>query len=146
MYIPFKEEIKSFVITAFQGKDLKDKLLRIGSLVLVSGLFFLFLITLMVRIGIFGSIPSPGQIKSIKNPVSSVLFDDENRLLGKYFIENRTNVNYSAISPHLIQALIATEDRRFYDHHGIDLRSWGRVLFKTVILSDESSGGGSTIS
>ncbi|MDZ4706916.1 MAG: transglycosylase domain-containing protein [Saprospiraceae bacterium] len=146
MYIPFKEEIRSFVISAFQGRDLKDKLLRIGSLVLVSGLFFLFLITLLVRIGIFGPIPSPSQIKSIKNPVSSVLFDDENRLLGKYFIENRTNVNYSAISPHLIEALIATEDRRFYEHHGIDLRSWGRVLFKTVLMSDESSGGGSTIS
>lgn len=146
MYIPFKEEIRSFVKSAFQGKDLKDKILRIGSLVLVTGSFFLFLLTLMVRIGIFGAIPAPGQIKSIKNPVSSVLFDDENRLLGKYFIENRTNINYSAISPFLIQALIATEDRRYYKHHGIDLRSWARVLFKTLLLSDESSGGGSTIS
>lgn len=146
MYIPFKEEIRSFVTTAFEGKHLRDRIFRIGSLIMVTGLFFLFLITLMVRLGIFGAIPAPGQIKSIKNPISSVLFDDENRLLGKYFIENRTNVNYSAISPHLIQALIATEDRRFYEHHGIDLRSWGRVLFKTLLLSDESSGGGSTIS
>lgn len=146
MYIPFKEEIKSFAASAFQGKDLKDKILRIGSLILVTGTLFVFLITLMVRIGIFGAIPAPSQIKSIKNPVSSVLFDDENRLLGKYFIENRTNVNFSAISPHLIHALIATEDRRFYQHHGIDLRSWARVLFKTLLMSKESSGGGSTIS
>jgi len=146
MNIPFKEEIRSFIGTTFQGQDLKDKVLRIISLILVLGLFFLFLMTLMVRIGLFGSIPAPSQIKSIKNPVSSVLFDDENRLLGKYFIENRTNVNFSAISPHLIQALIATEDRRFYKHHGIDLKSWGRVFFKTMLLSNESSGGGSTIS
>lgn len=146
MNLLFKEEIKSFIASAFAGEDLKSKILRIGSLILVTGLFFLFFLILLVRIGVFGSIPAPSQIKSIKNPVSSVLFDDENRLLGKYFIENRTNVNYSAISPFLIQALIATEDKRFYEHHGIDVRSWARVLVKSLLLSRESSGGGSTIS
>ena len=72
--------------------------------------------------------------------------DDNGKSFGKYFIENRTNVNYNSISPHIIQALIATEDQRFYQHHGIDIRSWARVLFKSILLSDQSSGGGSTIS
>ncbi len=146
MKIPFKEEIKSFVKAAFEADHTWEKVLRLMALFFVAGLFSIFFLSFLVRIGLFGSIPGTGELKQINNPVSSVLLDDENRLLGKYFIENRTNVNYKAIAPHVIQALVATEDERFYKHQGIDLRSWARVIVKSILLMDQSSGGGSTIS
>lgn len=142
----FLQYIKSFIATAFGADTLLQKILRVGSLIVIGILFFVFLFSAGVRFGLFGSMPSVHSIKSIKNPISSVLLDDQGKLLGKYFIENRTNVNYSSISPHIIQSLIATEDERFYTHHGIDMRSFIRVLVKSIILSDESAGGGSTIS
>jgi len=146
MNIPFGEEIRSFVKAAFEPASIWEKGLRICALIFVAGLFSFFFLSLLVRIGLFGSIPGTSELRLIKNPVSSVLLDDENRLLGKYFIENRTNVHYKAIAPHVIQALVATEDERFYRHHGIDLRSWARVLVKSFLLMDQSSGGGSTLS
>src|SRR5215471_21166689 len=60
--------------------------------------------------------------------------------MGKYYLEDRVNVNYKDISPYSIQALVATEDERFYDHSGIDPRSFARAIF---LLG--SQGGGSTI-
>ncbi len=140
------DTILKFIQSSYQGGDTWSKVLRVSTMVVILNLIMVLLISLAVRVGMFGSIPSVRHIKSIKNPVSSVLLDDDGRTLGKYFIENRTNVNYNSISPHIIKALIATEDRRFYKHHGIDMVSWGRVIIKTILLSDESSGGGSTIS
>jgi penicillin-binding protein 1A len=140
------ENIKSFIASIIQNTSTGNKILRISSLI---GLFFLtmiFLFTLFTRVGLFGSLPSTLIIKGIKNPISSVILDDNGKPLGKYFIENRTNVNFNSISPNIVQALIATEDQRFYKHHGIDMMSWGRVLIKSILLSHESSGGGSTIS
>ena len=138
--------IKSFFASAFQGTSTGNKILKISSLLSVFTLFVIFFLTLITRVGLFGTIPSVLLIKGIKNPISSVLLDDGGRPLGKYFIENRTNVNFSSISPNITKALIATEDQRFYSHHGIDMLSWGRVLIKSLLLSNESSGGGSTIS
>ncbi|MBK7372291.1 MAG: penicillin-binding protein [Saprospiraceae bacterium] len=138
--------IPRLIASSYKGLGTVEKIFRVGSLILILALFFIFIFTGMVRLGVFGSLPSIAEIKSIKNPVSSVLLDDNGKSFGKYFIENRTNVNYNSISPHIIQALIATEDQRFYQHHGIDIRSWARVLFKSILLSDQSSGGGSTIS
>lgn len=146
MKLGFLTTIKSFIVSSYKGLDFKTKLLRVSALILILVLLAIFSMSLLVRIGLFGSIPSTLAIKSIKNPISSVLLDDLGKPLGKYFIENRTNVNYSSISPDLIHALIATEDQRFYHHHGIDMRSWARVLFKSILLSDDASGGGSTIS
>ncbi|HEY9488524.1 MAG TPA: transglycosylase domain-containing protein, partial [Chryseosolibacter sp.] len=73
------------------------------------------------------------------------VYSADSVLLGRYFVQDRTEIKYEDISPHLIKALIATEDIRFYRHSGIDYRSLGRVLIKTILLQKESSGGGSTI-
>ena len=64
--------------------------------------------------------------------------------MGKYYRENRTNAYYNELSPYLIQALIATEDERFHQHSGVDIRATGRVI-KGVATGD-NQGGGSTIS
>ena len=89
--------------------------------------------------------PSRNELTSIRNAVASEVYSADSVLLGRYYIQDRTEIKYEDISPHLIKALVATEDIRFYDHNGIDFRSLGRVLVKTILLQNESSGGGSTI-
>jgi penicillin-binding protein 1A len=105
-------------------------------------LFFVFL----VWVGVFGRLPSKKELKHIQNYVASEVYGSEGVLLGKYYVENRTNVSLEEISPLAIQALVATEDARFFSHSGIDFRSTMRVLFKSILMGDEGSGGGSTIS
>lgn len=107
----------------------------------------IFLLISMARIGIFGGMPSNDELRHIKNPVGTeVIADDDKQILGRYYIENRTNVTYDSLPENLIHALISTEDIRYYEHSGIDWKSWARVLWKTIILGEKSSGGGSTIS
>jgi penicillin-binding protein 1A len=89
--------------------------------------------------------PSRKELTSIRNAVASEVYSADSVLLGRYFIQDRTEVKYEDISPALIDALIATEDIRFYKHNGIDYRSLGRVLVKSILLQNESAGGGSTI-
>jgi penicillin-binding protein 1A len=100
---------------------------------------------LLVYNGYFGRIPNENDIRNIKNIEASVVFDANGQTLGKFYIQDRTLVGLDKISPFLIKALVATEDKRFYSHHGIDFRSLLRVLVKSVLLQQSSSGGGSTI-
>ena len=103
-------------------------------------LFFFFL-----SIGWIGDMP---QFEDIENPHSlqaTEVISDDGEVLGYIGFENRSNVTYDQLSPNLVNALIATEDVRFYKHSGIDARSLFRVLFKTVLGRHGSSGGGSTI-
>jgi len=99
-----------------------------------------------VYTGLWGSLPNYEELKDIRNYEASELYSEDGELIGKYYIENRTNVNFAHISNNAINALIATEDVRFYEHKGIDKISLFRVFFKTVLLGDRSSGGGSTLS
>ncbi|MCC8173496.1 MAG: transglycosylase domain-containing protein [Odoribacter sp.] len=99
-----------------------------------------------VYAGLWGKIPDYAELKNIRNFEASELYSEDGELLGKYFYENRTNVQIDNISQDAINALIATEDVRFYEHKGIDKISLMRVIFKTLLLGDKSSGGGSTIS
>lgn len=96
--------------------------------------------------GCLGDLPSKEDLKKIQTYTASEVYSADSVLLGRYFIENRTNASFSEISPNIINALIATEDVRFYKHEGVDTRSILRVLFKTILLGDERAGGGSTIS
>ncbi len=106
---------------------------------------FFFILFSFVYIGIFGRIPIGAELKNIQNYLASEVYSADNVLLGKYYIQNRTNASYEDIPQYLIDALISTEDARFYRHNGIDKRSILRVLVKTILLQRESSGGGSTI-
>lgn len=89
--------------------------------------------------------PARKELSSIKNPLASEVYTADSVLIGRYFIQDRTQVKYEDISPLVIDALIATEDVRFFQHSGVDFVSLGRVLIKSILLQDESSGGGSTI-
>ncbi len=115
------------------------KLFLAGSILLV--LFFL-----AVYLGLTGHVPTSSQLHRIKNPQASEVLSAEGKLLGRYYVENRSNVRFEEISPNVVSALIATEDARFYEHRGIDEIALMRVLFKTILLQNRNAGGGSTLS
>lgn len=110
---------------------------------LVSLLSLAFFIS--VYFGAFGHLQSREELLNYKNAEASIVLSDDGELLGKFFSENRTNIQYSEIPQHLIDALIATEDVRFFRHGGYDLKSFFRVIVKTILLHDRNAGGGSTI-
>lgn len=95
--------------------------------------------------GYFGDLPTFEDLENPSNALASEVFSGDGELLGKYYFQNRTNIHYRELSPNLVNALKATEDIRFEQHSGIDIRGLMRVLFKTVILQQSGSGGGSTI-
>ena len=95
--------------------------------------------------GVFGELYSEEQLKEFKNETATIILSEENKIIGKYFSENRTNISYEKLPKHLINALVATEDARYFEHQGVDSRSLLRVLFKSILLNDKNAGGGSTI-
>lgn len=111
-----------------------------------AGFTFILGLIFLIWMGAFGEIPTKQDLKNIQNATASEVYSSDRKLLGKYFRENRVNVDLDEISDHFKNALVATEDARFFEHSGIDVRSWIRVFFKTILLQDLSSGGGSTIS
>ncbi len=104
------------------------------------GLGFVILFLLMLNWGWIGDMPD---IEDIENPTAlqaSQVYAQDGYLMGKYYIEDRINVYYKDISKHAINALVATEDKRFYDHSGIDAQGLARAFFYLG-----SQGGASTI-
>jgi len=108
-------------------------------------LLFCLILFILVYMGLFGSIPSKMALKERQHDQPSEVYSSDGVLLGRYFIHDKQEVSFDQVSEHVISALIATEDVRFYDHQGIDTRSMFRVLFKTMLLQQSSAGGGSTI-
>ncbi|MGB3840939.1 MAG: biosynthetic peptidoglycan transglycosylase, partial [Bacteroidales bacterium] len=107
---------------------------------------FIFIFFIGVYYGLLGPIPSFEQLENPLDKFSSELISVDDNVIGKYYYEeNRSWVSYNEISPYVIQALIATEDKRFYKHSGIDFKGLARVFFKTIIGQQKGSGGGSTI-
>ncbi|MGM0531214.1 MAG: penicillin-binding protein 1A [Bacteroidota bacterium] len=104
----------------------------------------LSIILFLISQEVFGPIPSFEQLENPQNNLASLLYYEDGEQLGKYYIQDRSQVDFKEISPYIVNALIATEDIRFYEHPGIDARGLARVFFKTLILG-QSSGGGSTI-
>lgn len=105
----------------------------------------IFLFFTLLSLGWLGFMPSFEELENPRSLQASEVLSDDGQTLGYIGLENRSNVTYDQISPNLINALIATEDARFYRHSGIDARSLARVLFKTLVGRNRSSGGGSTI-
>ena len=96
-----------------------------------------------IEMEVFGPMPSFEELENPKSMLASEVYSADGMLLGKYYFENRSNVHYSDLSPYLIEALIATEDIRFYDHSGVDFRALGRA-FKGMTTGDKK-GGASTV-
>jgi penicillin-binding protein 1A len=114
--------------------------------IFLTGIIFFGGLFLSVYYGLTGPIPTNEELLEIRKPLASEVFSVEGKLLGRYYLENRSHVQYEEISPNIVHALIATEDSRFYEHRGIDEIALMRVLFKTIMQNDRSAGGGSTLS
>ncbi len=127
------------------SKRIKEKVLKRAGICIAALILLLLGFYGAVYFGVFGRLPTTDQLSSLSQKEASLLLDDQSRLLGKYFITDRETVTYDEFPTFLIQALIATEDARFYKHKGIDNYSLFRVLLKSIALGDRSSGGGSTI-
>lgn len=125
---------------------LKSKWLKRLMLASLTGLLLLMFFWFSVYAGLWGKLPTKDDLKDIKQAEASLLLDAESELLGKYFIFDRQIVQYDDLPKHLVDALVATEDSRFYEHGGVDYPSLLRVFFKSILMQNNSSGGGSTIS
>lgn len=95
--------------------------------------------------GKFGFMPDFEELENPKSSLATEIYTVDGALLGKFYFQNRTFVDYEALPPFLVDALIATEDVRFESHSGIDLRGLARVL-KGLLTGNNRAGGGSTIS
>lgn len=110
--------------------------------IVIGGFSFVVLLLLCVNFGLFGALPSFRDLENPKSNLASEILSEDKRVLGKYFVQNRSNVSFKQISPNVINALVATEDNRFYSHSGIDFgRTFSIVLYNMV----GHKQGGSTI-
>lgn len=100
----------------------------------------LYLFVFLISIDVFGELPKVDELLNPKNNLATVVYSGDLKILGKYYSENRVNVNYSELDKDLVDALIATEDARFKDHSGVDVKAIARS-----IVGVGSKGGGSTI-
>ncbi|SER20429.1 transglycosylase domain-containing protein [Pedobacter rhizosphaerae] len=120
-------------------KEIKNKYLRYSAIVV----FFIIIFFSALQLNflwLFGYSPSYRDIKIPTLRVGSELYTSDGKLIGRYFKENRTPVNYGDIAPSVIHALVATEDVRFYKHWGIDVQALGRA-----VIGLGKDGGASTI-
>ena len=109
------------------------------------GFNFLLILILGVWIGLFGRLPSTQELREVESANSTEIYTADSVLIGKYFIENRTTIALENVSPFIINALIATEDKRFLEHSGIDIMSYLRVGYG-LLTAQKQRGGGSTLS
>ena len=109
------------------------------------GCLLVLLLLLLIYAGAFGKLPSAQDLRDIRNPLATTLYSGDKEIIGYFYTQNRSNMDSSQVNKAVHDALVATEDHRFYEHNGIDWRSLGRVLVKSILLQKRSSGGGSTI-
>ena len=108
--------------------------------IFIGGLIFAFLIFFLASLDVFGKLPTFEELENPENNLATEVISEDGVTLGKYYRENRTPVSFHELPKNLIDALVATEDERFYEHSGIDLRGTTRAA---VTLG--KGGGASTI-
>lgn len=110
--------------------------------VAIPSIFFTFL--LLIYTGAFGPLPGQDQLKNIQTQQASRMISADGLQMGTFQLQNRTLVSLEEVNPNMIDALLAIEDIRFYEHNGIDNRALARVFVRTILLR-QNAGGGSTI-
>jgi penicillin-binding protein 1A len=108
--------------------------------IFLGGFAFVFLLFIIAALGGFGSLPSFQDLENPQSNLATEVISADGVTIGKYAKENRTPIKFKEIPQNLVQALIATEDERFYEHSGIDFRGTARAVVKLG-----SGGGASTI-
>ncbi len=121
----------------------------VGSLWIAFGLIVtgVILSFILAYNGVIGYMPDIEELKNPTDKYASILYSADGKEMGRYFqgSGNRVSADFNDISDHVVNALIATEDSRFMEHSGIDMRALMRVGFKTLLMQDRSAGGGSTL-
>ncbi len=112
-------------------------------ILLLSPMLLIYLIVTLIVSGIFGDLPKVDELLNPKNNLATVVYSGDLKILGKYYSENRVNVSYAQLDKDIVNALIATEDARFFEHNGIDVKALARAV--SGIFTGGSKGGGSTI-
>ncbi|MGB5370786.1 MAG: biosynthetic peptidoglycan transglycosylase, partial [Flavobacteriaceae bacterium] len=126
-------------------KRIKTRNLRYALFGLMAIVGLLLLLLGSIYAGAWGKLPSKEALSNFRYQRASEVYTADSVLIGKYYLFDRQPIGYSALPQPLIEALIAIEDERFYRHSGIDYQSLVRVAFKTVLLQEQSAGGGSTL-
>ncbi len=131
-----------------KGRDLLSYLRKhpfksFGFLVL-AGFAFVLLLFVGTWAGIFGHVPNSKELAKLENPITSTAYGSDKKPIATYYLQNRSNIEAEELNPYLVQALVATEDVRFYEHSGIDYRSYARVFVKSILMQ-QGKGGGSTV-
>lgn len=122
------------------------KYIRVFWMVVLAPVALAFLILSSISLGLWGFMPTFEELENPKSNLASEIYSADDQLLGTYYIHNRSNIEYDDLHSNVIHALIATEDIRFHNHSGVDIRSIMRVVFRNIIGGQRSAGGGSTIS
>ena len=113
--------------------------------ILLGLMVFVIVLFILIAQGSFGVMPTFEELENPNSNLASEVLADDHTVLGSFYVQNRSFVERNELPQGLIDALVCTEDIRFYEHSGIDARGLGRVLFKTVMLGKGESGGGSTL-
>ena len=110
-------------------------------------IFLMFFGVFAISQGWLGKLPPVSDLQNPINKYASRIYSSDNKLIGtwSYASENRVMVTYDSLPDNLIKALVATEDARFYEHSGIDVKAIGRAVVKRLMMGQRSAGGGSTI-
>ena len=129
------------------GTDISvfKRYIRLFWYVYAAGVIGVVVMFYMIAQGWLGFMPSFEDLENPESLLASQVVSSDGVVMGTYFKENRSYVNYDELSPVLLKALVATEDVRYYNHSGIDIRGLIRVV-KGIVTADTNSGGGSTIS
>ena len=139
MAIRLKDKFK---IDATKERKIFGSIIKLGWILAISSIlgliiFFIYLAN--------DDLPSFEKLENPQYDLASIVYADDASAIGKYYIENRENLPFDSLSPFIVNALYSTEDVRFKKHTGIDFKALGRVLYKSILLGQDSGGGGSTI-
>lgn len=123
-----------------KGNSFKKRIIKTLWAFFIAGIVLFLLLILAINWGWMGYMPSMKELENPDNSLASELFANTGESIGRYYIQDRSATKYKDISPNVYNALIATEDSRFYEHSGVD----GKAVMRAVLLFG-SEGGGSTI-
>ncbi len=126
-----------------EKKKSTSRIIRILWIAFFAGVLSTAILFFSISMGWMGYMPTLEELENPKTNLASEVYSADQVLLGKYYIEDRSTVSFDEISPNLVEALLATEDIRFYEHSGVDIRALLRVA--KGLITFRRQGGGSTV-
>jgi len=129
--MPETDYDKYFNDPSYRNKKMKKKNKKKSKIWLISGVIAFVFFGIFIAI-IYSGLPSLEELENPKPQLASKVFSADGELLGQYFIENRIETNLNKLPDHLVKALIATEDRKFYDHWGVDVTRFFKAMVKNL--------------